>query len=198
MTKTVTGRTSGNGRKSRAAKAIDLLSRREPLAAVLNYTTGPTTAGALVTLTQVAQGTGLNTRSGDKIFVECVNVSCTILATATSNWRYIVVRDRFNTGSAPSVIDIITNAAVSAPLSSINVVQQKRFTILLDKTLSFSTAGQLSHTFRHKLSVNQPTYYTGSTALANPSSGQIYLLLISDVATPGTHDFNAQLVYSDF
>lgn len=194
-----TGKKVGkSGRQSRLTRTLDMLARREPLGVVIGYGTAPTTAGVVVNLTQIAQGDALNTRSGDKVWVEQVRLRCNILATATSNWRYIVFRDRFGIGTTPAVTDVLTAANVAAHHSTINVIQQKRFTILLDKTISFSAAGKLSDVWRKNITVNQPTYYDGASATTNKASGQIYLLLIADVATPGNHDFESQIIYSDF
>ncbi len=196
-------KSSGNrngktGRSSRVSKALHIISQREPYGVVVAYSTVPTTSGAIANLTQIPQGDSLNTRAGDKVLVEKINVRCNILATATSNWRYIVFRDRFNTGTTPVVGDVLANPTVASPYSTINVIQQKRFTILMDKVMSFSSAGSLSGTFKRILNVNQPTYYSGSSATVNQAAGQIYLLVVSDVATAGAHAFEAQTIYHDF
>ncbi len=191
-------RSSKSGRSSRVSKALRIISQREPFGVVITYNTVPTLVGAIANLTQIAQGDGLNTRSGDKVLIDKIHVRCNILATATSNWRYVVFRDRYNTGTTPTVGDVLAGPTVASPYSTINVIQQKRFTILMDKVMSFSSAGSLSGTFKRCINVNQPTYYSGSSATANQAAGQIYVLVISDVATAGAHAFEAQTIYNDF
>ncbi len=68
----------------------------------------------------------------------------------------------------------------------------------MDKVMSFSSAGALSGTFKRVIHVDQPTYYSGSSGTANQAAGQIYLLVIADVATAGAHAFEAQTIYNDF
>jgi len=170
--------------------------RREPKAAVIPYSTAPTTTGAVVHVSAIAQGDGLGDRSGDQVYVERIHFAVNVLATASQNIRYILFRDKFNQGTTPAVTDVLTTASVASPFSSLAQIQQKRFQILLDKVMSFSVAGSLAGYARCTLNVNQPTYFTGS-ATTTKAAGSIYLLVISDVAS-GAHDVEMQLVYSDY
>jgi len=174
-----------------------LMALREPKSAVVPYNTVPTAAGAVAHISVIAQGDGLADRSGDKIFVERINLMVNSISSASNNTRYIVFRDKFNQGTTPGVTDLLTTAVVASPYSSLNVVQQKRFRILCDFIISGSTNGKAASVVRKNMVVNQPTYFTGA-ASTTKASGSLYLLVITDTATTSAHDVEMQIVYSDF
>jgi hypothetical protein len=189
------GQRTRNGRSAGASAGF--VYRREPKSAVVPYNTAPATAGAVAHITVIAQGDGLADRSGDKIFVERVNLMVNSISSASNNTRYVVFRDKFNLGTTPGVTDLLATAVVASPLSSLNVVQQKRFRILCDFVISGSVNGKTASTVRKTMIVNQPTYFTGA-ASTTKASGSLYLLVISDVAASSTHDVEMQIVYSDY
>jgi hypothetical protein len=189
------GRGTRNGRS--AGSTAGFVYRREPKSAVVPYNTAPTVAGAVAHITVIAQGDGLADRSGDKIFIERVNLMVNSLASASNNTRYIVFRDKFNLGTTPGVTDVLASAVVASPYSSLNVVQQKRFRILCDFVISGSVNGRTATTVRKTMLVNQPTFFTGA-ASTTKASGSLYLLVVTDAATSSNHDVEMQLVYSDF
>jgi len=174
-----------------------VLLRREPKSLAGSSNTVATTSGVITHISAIAQGDGIGDRSGDKIFIEHVEFGVNMLATATNNTRFVLLQDKFNLGTAPAVSDIFTSAGVAALFNSLYVTQQKRFKILMDKTLSFSSAGELARTFKYTAKVGSPCYYTGS-ASTTQGSGSIWLLHISDVATAATLDIRTKVVYSDY
>ena len=182
--------------KSRAGMR-NVVSRREPKSCVVPFNTVPTVAGAVTHLTVIAQGDGLADRSGDKIFIERVNLMVNSISSGSHNTRYIVFRDNFNLGTTPGVTDLLVTAVVAAPYSSLNVVQQKRFRVLTDFVISGASAWRPATVIRKQMVVNQPCYFTGS-ASTTKSSGSLYLLVITDNATTSVHDVEMQIIYSDF
>jgi hypothetical protein len=174
-----------------------MVLRREPKSFAGTSGSAPTTGGTIIHLSAIAQGDGIGGRSGDKIFIERVEFGVNVLATATNNTRYIMFQDMFNIGTAPAVADLFTSAGVAGLFSSLNVTQQKRFRILMDKTLSFSVNGDLAKTYFHKRNVNRPCYFTGS-ADTTYSSGSIWLCYITDAATSAANDIRTKVVYSDY
>jgi len=178
-------------------KPASFMMRREPKCAVVPYNTAPTVAGAVTHITVIAQGDGLADRSGDKIFIEKVNLMVNSLASATNNTRYVLVRDKFNLGTTPGYTDIFSTAVVASPYSSLNVVQQKRFRVLCDFIISGSVAGKAATTVRKTINVNQPCFFTGA-ASTTKASGSLYLCVVTDAATSSNHDVEMQIVYSDY
>jgi hypothetical protein len=174
-----------------------LTTRREPKSAVVPYNTAPTTAGAVAHITVIAQGDGLADRSGDKIFIERVQLAVNSLSTVTNNTRYVLVRDNFNLGTTPGVTDVLATAVVAAPYSSLNVIQQKRFRILCDFVISGSANGKAASTVRRTIQVNQPCYFSGA-ASTTKAVGSLYLLVVTDAASSSNHDVEMQIIYSDF
>jgi len=193
--------TSRNGKGSRAGnksrRTAVLTLRREPKSAVVPYNTAPTVAGAVAHISVIAQGDGLADRSGDKIFIERVNLMVNSLSAASNNTRYVLVRDNFNLGTTPSYTDVFTTAVVSSPYSSINVVQQKRFRVLCDFIISGSVNGRVATTVRRTINVNQPCYFSGA-ASTTKAAGSLYLCVVTDTATSSAHDVEMQIVYSDY
>jgi hypothetical protein len=171
--------------------------RREPKSAVVPYNTAPTVAGAVAHITVIAQGDGLADRSGDKIFIERVNLAVNSISSATNNTRYVVVRDNFNLGTTPAYTDVFSTAVVSSPFSSLNVVQQKRFRVLCDFVINGSVNGKAASFVKRSFPVNAPCYFSGA-ASTTKSSGSLYLLVVTDTATSSVHDVEMQIVYSDF
>jgi hypothetical protein len=174
-----------------------MVLRREPKSAVVPYNTQPTTAGSVAHVTVIAQGDGLADRSGDKIFIERVNLMVNTLSTLTNNTRYVLVRDAFNLGTTPSYTDVFATAVVASPYSSLNVVQQKRFRVLCDFVISGSAAGVAASTVRRNIIVNQPCYFTGA-ASTTKAAGSLYLCVVTDAATSSNHDVEMQIIYSDY
>lgn len=189
------GKGSRAGNKSRRTTAFAL--RREPKSAVVAYATAPALAGAVTHISVIAQGDGLSDRSGDKIFIEKVNLMVNSLSTASNNTRYVLVRDNFNLGTTPAYTDVFTSAFVASPYSSLNVVQQKRFRVLCDFVISGSVAGNSATTVRRTINVNQPCFFSGA-ASTTKAVGSLYLCVITDVATSVAHDVEMQVIYSDY
>jgi len=193
---------NGNGIRARGAQRMSgrnaaLLFRREPKSAVVPYNTVPTTAGVVTHITVIAQGDGLADRSGDKIFIERVNLAVNSISSASNNTRYVVVRDNFNLGTTPSYTDVFATAVVASPYSSLNVVQQKRFRILCDFVINGSTNGKAASFVRKTMIVNQPCFFTGA-ASTTKAAGSLYLLVVTDNATTSAHDVEMQIIYSDY
>lgn len=179
------------------SSSLYVLQKREPKSQVINYGTAPGVVGALTHVTAIAQGDGLADRSGDKINVEKVVFRVNIISTATNNTRYILFRDKMNFNITPTRADVLASASVSSALSSLNFIQQGRYKILMDKTVSSSVNGDLAHYICYTSKVNAPCFYYG--AAANQfANGSIWLLVISDAAAASGHDVNIQTIYSDF
>lgn len=179
------------------ARALNrLLAAVEHKVITSNTGTVPTTAGYVVNTTVVGEGDDLADRSGRKIYIESLHMRLNQLATATNNTRFILVRDKFNLGAVPAVLDIITSASVGAPYHQDNVITQKRFKVLLDVTKSYSLNGTLAGVVDRRVKVNLPAFWSGA-ASTDEGSGLIWLLVITDVATSSGIDLKVQTVFTD-
>jgi hypothetical protein len=172
--------------------------RGDVKARTLSTAFAPTIAGVVASLSTVGQGDTVDTRTGDKINAHSIQVGTLFKMTATCSVRVVVFYDRFNTGSVPATTDILESADVVAPLNYLNTVVQKRYGVLEDYTLHFSSAGVLSAT-RHKIvKYEKAIHYSGSgSAAADGLSNMVFICVVSDTATAGQINIYSRLLFTD-
>jgi hypothetical protein len=158
----------------------------------------PSVAGAMYYLSGTVTGDTYDDRTGLVINVQRYYLNINFKMTTTAAVRILIVIDKFNQGSTPSVTDILEVGDVTSPLNYSNTVAQKRFRIILDKTYNFSINGTLSAHELKDIALPLKIRYIGSSA-SSAFAGQnsMYLLMISDTPTAGSVGFNSRILFTD-
>jgi hypothetical protein len=158
----------------------------------------PNTSGGTFMVSNIGQGDTIQQRTGNVVnlhrilrnVVYSLNTNCTI--------RIILYRDKFQEGAFPATTDVIENADVTSTYNFQNVVQRKRFIILHDESQNFTIGGKLTHTSLKSIPHEAKLYYGGSTvAISDQRANAIFMLVISDTATPGNINFTTQIQFTD-
>ncbi len=166
----------------------------------------PDQSGSLTCVTQLAQGTTMNTRVGNSIKVQRLEILGRVAAnssiTTFSVVRVMVVRDMEGQGSAPAVSDILETVGTSAaPRSPHDWLNRKRFAIVHDEliVLSANSGGNMAQTFTFKQNLERHVLYRGtSAAAASDGEGSIYVVAVSDEATnTPSVGLVARIIYTD-
>lgn len=169
-------------------------------------TQSPDQNGVLTCLTQLAQGTTVNTRVGNSVKVqhlECTGrVVVNAAVTTFSLCRVVVLRDMEGQGTAPTGADVFeTLGTSSAPRQFFDWGNRKRFAVLYDELIALTplTGGNSIATFHYSVQLEKHTLYRGTTAAAaSDGEGSIYLCCVSDEATnTPSVNCNARIVYTD-
>lgn len=164
-----------------------------------NFT--PNSTGQVIALGLMAQGDTNVTRSGLSVLAKSLEVLYTVTGNASAfstNLRVIIVSDSMNTGTIPTVTDILQSVNVRSPYErSVNL---NRFGKLYDKLEVFDLGGRNSaaHSFTIPLG-NKHIKFNGSGATqADQGKGSMYCLLLSDQATntPGV-DVSTRMMFYD-
>lgn len=158
------------------------------------------TGGVVFALTQgCVQGDTNTQRDGAQCFIRHLQLNHRTTATvASGSLRYLVFQDHFNLGAVPVTADILQSAANLSPHNFLNVVEQKRFRVLLDETIDVSLAGKLVSTKMHKrLPFSPALYYNATTDVAGANGkNAIFILIIGNIATL-TYDYEFSMEYID-
>lgn len=142
------------------------------------------TTGSVTLLTGVAQGDDVNNRQGNSVLGKTIYLRLiTTRVAANTNpvnfGRVIIFKDMENTGTDPTIADVLQSATVISPL---NVDHVARYQILADRVLPLSLNGNEGSQHKFYLRVNDHVKYTGSGAAAIYKN-QIYMIIIGDQAT---------------
>jgi hypothetical protein len=158
----------------------------------------PTTSGGTFMVSNLAQGDTIQQRTGNTInlhrilrnVVYSMSTSCTV--------RIIIYRDKFHDGVFPPVNDILENADVTSTYNFQHIVQRKRYIILHDESQNFTTGGKLTHTSVKSIPHECKVYYSGPTAaISDQRANSVFMLIITDTATPGNINFTTQIQFTD-
>lgn len=146
----------------------------------------------------VAQGDDRNQRNGDTIISAGGTLNFRFRAVATDQTaRFIVVRDNFNQGAGIAVTDVLESPLYRSEYNALTVLQQKRFTILLDQFVDSNLNGETLKTKTSKITPHGKVYYNGAAAVgASNGRGAIFLIIIGDAAT-GLYEFTYQFKWND-
>ncbi len=166
----------------------------------------PDQNGALTCVSQLAQGTTMNTRVGNSVKVQRLEilgrVACNSSVTTYSVLRIMVIRDMEGQGTAPVGSDVLESVGTSAaPRQPYDWLNRKRFSILHDEiiVLTAISGSNIAQTFNYSVNLEKHVLYRGTTAAAaSDGEGSIYVLAISDEATntPGV-GLVARITYTD-
>ncbi len=162
---------------------------------------------SVTSLTQVAQGTTMNTRIGNSIRVQRLSIigraAVNAAVTTFSMVRILVFRDMEGQGTAPTISDVLESVGTSAaPRQPYDYLNRKRFAILSDwlYPLTNSGAGQGSvREFQLDIPLVKHTLYRGTTAAAaSDGEGTIYIACVSDETTNTPNvAFTSRVVFTD-
>lgn len=147
-------------------------------------TTALSSAGSVILLSGVAQGTTDITRIGNSLIFQDLVFNYDIEASNlvfTTNVRVMLIIDKELDGALPTAANILQAVNVRSPM---NMDFSKRFVVLKSKNHAFSLNG--SSTVAKKIYVKLPFhgYYDGATAaVGDCKENQILLLLVSDQPT---------------
>ncbi len=151
----------------------------------------PDQNGALTCVTQLAQGTTMNTRVGNSIKVQNLEILGRIAVgssvTTYSVVRVVILRDMEGQGTAPVGSDVFETLGTSAaPRQPLDWLNRKRFGILYDSLIALTptSGGSSVKPFAFKMALDKHVLYRGTTAAAaSDGEGSIYVCTVSDEPT---------------
>lgn len=147
-----------------------------------------TTTATVQNVLATAQGDGVADRQGNSIKVTKVQGRFTVYHNTSSTQpgtttRILVLVDHQANGALPAAADIITTS--TDPQSFRNVNFGKRFTVLMDKTITTDTYNRIVACEFYK-DVEFHVEFKGSTSgITHISTNSIVLLAVTDEATNG-------------
>lgn len=148
------------------------------------------TTGTLFPVSEIAQGLTSQTRIGDSLRIQHVEVRGRINcnpAAANSLVRLLVLRDLDGAGTPPATSDVAElTGTVSAPLSPYKYRNLQRFTILYDELVEVqgTVQGMAGMPFTFESSHQGHILYLGTTAAsASDGKGTVYVMCVSDEGT---------------
>jgi len=207
--KMVSRRSNPNVRK--VVKSI-LDSRVEHKQITFDFSATSLSAGVVTNITEgIVQGDGVNNRSGNQIIVDHIDfhISAVSAANVSSYLRVILLVDRINLGSRPSVTDVISTAVPSSSYAVQGRVQN-RFKILADFNLLTSQANNSNGTnvilsglpaiaaTKHTIRLRDKVYYNAATAVAGANGkGAIHMLFIDQTNSGCTYTVGMNIAYTD-
>jgi len=167
----------------------------------------PDQNGSLAALTQLAQGTTMNTRVGNSIRVQRLSIMGRVAVnssvTSFSMVRVLVFRDMEGQGTAPAMSDVLESVgSTSAPRQPYDWLNRKRFSIVADWYFPVTVNSGGSTSVR-EFTLDEPftkhVLYRGtSAAAASDGEGTIYIGAVSDEATnTPTVAFTSRITYTD-
>lgn len=164
----------------------------------VSSTTNVTTTAQIIDLTEIAEGTNNTERVGKSIRLKSLlqRGSARIDASASASaLRAIIVHDMDNTGTAPSVTDILQSSSFVA---NINLASSLgRWRVLMDKTLNMSANGTQRVSWKRYIKLNHHVKYSGSAANSN-QKGSLFLVLLSNESTNGVNiNINTRVRFID-
>lgn len=143
-------------------------------------------SGAVALLTGIAVGTTQTTRNGNSILAKSIWSQITFkvnaAATASTICRYMLVMDKQDSSSLPSITEILQTASVYAPITRNN---GDRFKVLCDKrfTVSLETGDNAAGLMKCFRKLQTHIKYLGDTAAqSDVGENHIYVVTITDSA----------------
>jgi hypothetical protein len=163
------------------------------------------TTGVVFSISSIAQGLTSQTRVGDSLKIQHIEVKGRINvnpAASNSVVRVLVFRDLDGYGTAPTGADVMElDAAVSAPLSPYKFRNLQRFSILYDELMEVQgiVQGTAGIPFSYSSSHAGHILYLGTaSAAASNGKGSLYVLCVSDEATnAATLAFYSRVLFTD-
>ncbi len=152
-----------------------------------DFTSDPSTSGAVVNLTAIAQGDTDASRQGSKIrakHIECSGV-VTLNASATnSRVRMVIVRDNNGSTTIPAITDLYSTVLrfVDGRPKLGTAQSNSRFSILNDRMIIVDAGHGLTQKFFWSSSLDHHIYFSG-TGATDEGKGHVYLFIASNEAT---------------
>ncbi len=147
----------------------------------------PTIAGAIFNISRaIVLGDGSNQRDGAQINVQSVHFRANTRTTLTSSVRYILFTDRQNVGVDPLPGEVLASATFNSNYNNIVLNEQKRFHIIMDKTIDLSTNGLMNTTFQstHRNLPKKLTYLLNTDVLGACGRNAIFIMIIGSTIVP--------------
>lgn len=162
----------------------------------------PNWAGVLTNVFAPAQGQTDIARAGDKVSIEKIDfrINAGMTAAGSNQLRIMLIRDKAN-GIGTAVSNVLDNSALSSPNAAQGPIQEDQrhnFEILYDKTVLLDSVQhyQMQDRFRKRWKKPKQVIFNNNSTTVN--SGQIKLLLVSDLLLPNIAvDWYCRIWYSD-
>jgi hypothetical protein len=166
--------------------------------------TGQTSAatGTVWALSQgVIQGDAVNARDGTQITLQSVHLRVDAFmptATIAAGLRVILFSDSQNNGSLPLVVDVLHQASMISPYSTIQQITN-RFRIHADVLRNLTAGGVQQVVFDIRRGISKQISYNGTTDVAAANGkNALFMMVITDVGSGfPTYDFSHSLRYLD-
>lgn len=162
------------------------------------------TTGTVYSLTTIAQGTDYDERIGNSIKLISLEINARIFMNTSSGqtvYRFIVFRDLDGYGTAPTTSDLLDGGigTSTAPMSFVDFLRRKRFSILFDERGTLSPQGERGVYVSVHMEHDGHVLYLGTTAAAaSNGKGSIYLAVLSDETTNApTIAFQSRVIFTD-
>lgn len=155
--------------------------------------------GNVIQLTNIAQGDQTNQREGRSILINYVQLRGLFTkGTGNDSLRYLVVRDKYQSGTAPAVDQILQTIGTSlAPYAPLESSFAGRFEILDTGLLTFS-ADKPTIVYKKFIPLNKHCKWQTTTDGGGTMAGHIYFISLNNTATNGcTVEFVSRIGYRD-
>ncbi len=151
------------------------------------FTVDPNSSGAVLALTNIAQGDELDQRDGQKIRAKYISVGGNILQNGSSSstiTRLMIVRDNNGSTTQPSITSLFASAAdfFNGKLKLGDPQTNSRFSILWDKVVITDLSSNFRKNVQWSSSLDHHIFYSG-TAGTDEGKGHLYLFIASNEAT---------------
>lgn len=204
---------SGAGKVAKIASTA--LSIAKGVAAVVNTeykhfdkttSLSPNTSGLVYHLTNIPQGDDDNQRNGRSIRTKSLYIrgefkmsnSTPITSYVSNYYRLLLVMDRENKGTLPTVSDILETTSWNSPLKMDN---SRQWVVLKDKLITLDNAKGRSKVFKYFKPLDTHIKYQGTgAAQADSRNNQLFLVAISNESNPDVlpiFEFYSRLRYID-
>lgn len=161
--------------------------------------------GAILLLNGIVPGTALDERVGRQVLMTKLKLDLRMSVTAATGvdqvHRFLVVLDKQTNGAALAVTDVLNTVN---PYSQVNLSNQARFTILLDRVQYLNASGEAGSgaVFRGSIGVHEVVQYNSGVAgtVADISTNSLYLISVGQEAAGATAGLlygTARLRYKD-
>lgn len=157
------------------------------------------TTGFVTLLSAIAQGDDVNNRNGNSILAKTLYWRSIVLRDASNvnpcNFvRIMIIKDLENTGTAPTIADILASATVYSPL---NVDHTSRYQVLADRVIPLPLNGAEGNQLKLFIPINDHLKFTGS-ASTDVYKNAIYVMGLSDVGlNPPVMGYNSRIGFYD-
>lgn len=152
--------------------------------------------GTCYPLSQISQGDAYNNRDGNTVRAKSLLIRNEYAMSASSEYdfiRVLIFTDNQNSGTTPTVLDVLETANSNSPLNHLN---GSRFTIHRDFKLALKKDLNATQTKTY-INLNQHLKYSSGTA-TDTREGNLYILFQpSDGTNPSSYSYNSRLRFID-